>query len=214
MRIDFVSYSGGAGCTSAALMTATWCATRQRTDTPDVAIVTRQPARAAMMLALPFDPPDMLRWTISPGFYLYAGWIDPDELHMRHAEVIVDHGVIPWNGFRDREAFDEWRAGPASGADRTIVVVRGPDYVSATIGAQITAATGWRPRSAIVIHERGRTLNSDDVEAALGVPIEINMQHDPSISRVMDAGLLTSRLPLPHIWGGLVSPILAREAAS
>ena len=58
-------------------------------------------------------------------------------------------------------------------------------------------ATGQRrPDYLAVITEPGRALNSADIEAAIGTPVTVTVPHTAEISRAVDAGLLTTRLPL------------------
>jgi hypothetical protein len=47
----------------------------------------------------------------------------------------------------------------------------------------------------IVVDEPGHGLRDRDIEHALGVPVEAVVSFDPSVSRAVDAGLLSSRLP-------------------
>ncbi len=57
-------------------------------------------------------------------------------------------------------------------------------------------ATGQRrPDYLAVITEPGRALNTADIEAVIGIPVTVTIQHTPDISRAVDAGLLTTRLP-------------------
>ena len=52
-----------------------------------------------------------------------------------------------------------------------------------------------RPTGVILVDEPGHGLRQRDIEHVLGVPIEAVVSLDPSVSRAVDAGLLTSRLP-------------------
>jgi MinD-like ATPase involved in chromosome partitioning or flagellar assembly len=47
----------------------------------------------------------------------------------------------------------------------------------------------------VLVNEPGRALTADDVERALGVPVDSELPWDPAVARAVDAGLLASRLP-------------------
>lgn len=51
------------------------------------------------------------------------------------------------------------------------------------------------PTGVVLVHQPERALRSSDVTAALGVPIVCTVPHSTAVARVVDAGLLTSRLP-------------------
>jgi MinD-like ATPase involved in chromosome partitioning or flagellar assembly len=52
-----------------------------------------------------------------------------------------------------------------------------------------------RPTGVVVVNEPGRVLSSVDVEGALKVPVVAVVEIDPAVARLVDAGLLTGRLP-------------------
>jgi MinD-like ATPase involved in chromosome partitioning or flagellar assembly len=75
-------------------------------------------------------------------------------------------------------------------AARSLLVTR-PCFLALRRAARHSAlATG-----AVLLTEPGRALAADDVERALGVPVEAEVAWDPAVARAVDAGLLTSRLP-------------------
>jgi hypothetical protein len=47
----------------------------------------------------------------------------------------------------------------------------------------------------VLVHEKGRSLNAQDIEAVLGLPVLAVVDRDPAIARAIDAGLLATRLP-------------------
>lgn len=51
------------------------------------------------------------------------------------------------------------------------------------------------PTEVALVREPQRALGSDDVEAAIGVPVRTRIAVDPGIARAVDSGLLASRLP-------------------
>ncbi len=76
-------------------------------------------------------------------------------------------------------------------ATRSLVVVR-PCYLALQRAVRHPLlATG-----AIVIDEPARALRAVDVERALGVPVLAEVPWDPAVSRSIDAGLLSSRVPV------------------
>lgn len=77
-----------------------------------------------------------------------------------------------------------------AGADRSLLVTRAC-YLSLRRAARITT----RPTGVVLIDEPGRSLSSDDIVAALGVPVVATILADPKIARAIDAGLMVSRLP-------------------
>ncbi len=77
----------------------------------------------------------------------------------------------------------------AQAVDRSYLVTR-PCYL-----ALRAAMVGPRPDGVILVSERGRPLRRPDVEAALGVPVAVELWTDPRVARSVDAGLLGSRLP-------------------
>jgi hypothetical protein len=52
-----------------------------------------------------------------------------------------------------------------------------------------------RPTAVILVDEEYRALHGRDIEDVLGVPIRATVPFDPVVARVVDAGLLSSRLP-------------------
>jgi MinD-like ATPase involved in chromosome partitioning or flagellar assembly len=52
-----------------------------------------------------------------------------------------------------------------------------------------------RPSGVVLLVEPGRALGGRDVEELLGVPVRARIECLPEVARMVDAGLLTSRLP-------------------
>jgi hypothetical protein len=52
-----------------------------------------------------------------------------------------------------------------------------------------------RPSGVVLLNEPGRALGGRDVEELLGVPVRARIDCLPEVARMIDAGLLTSRLP-------------------
>ncbi|MFM8955798.1 MAG: hypothetical protein ACKOH9_08440, partial [Actinomycetota bacterium] len=51
------------------------------------------------------------------------------------------------------------------------------------------------PTGIVLVNEPGRALVKRDVESVIGAPVVAEITFDPAISRAVDAGLLSSRLP-------------------
>jgi hypothetical protein len=52
-----------------------------------------------------------------------------------------------------------------------------------------------RPTGVVLVDEPGRVLSAADVRAAVGVPVVARVLLDPLVARLVDAGLLSGRLP-------------------
>jgi hypothetical protein len=97
-------------------------------------------------------------------------------------DVVVDAGCL------DRA--DGPRATLASRAERSLLVTR-----ACYLGLRRAATFRIRPHGVVVLTEPGRVLRADDVASVIGAPIVAEIPVDASISRVVDAGMLTSRRP-------------------
>jgi MinD superfamily P-loop ATPase len=75
-------------------------------------------------------------------------------------------------------------------AQQSLLVTR-PCYVALRRAMQSPV----RPTGVVVVNEPGRVLSSADVERAAKAPVVAEVQVDPSVARLVDAGLLTGRLP-------------------
>lgn len=70
------------------------------------------------------------------------------------------------------------------------------------------ATAGPVPTGVVLVTEPGRALGAADVSAVVGAPVVARVPVDPAIARVVDAGLLTSRLPRPlRRLDGLLGPV-------
>ncbi len=70
------------------------------------------------------------------------------------------------------------------------LVIRGPCYLS----LQEAVNHIWRPDGIILLTERGRALTAADVSDVLGVRVVAQVPADPSVARMVDAGLLLVHL--------------------
>ena len=69
-------------------------------------------------------------------------------------------------------------------------MLRGPCYVALST----LVNRGGRYDGVIVLTEPGRALSERDVTDVLGLPVVANIPIDPAIARMIDAGLLLTRL--------------------
>ncbi len=101
-----------------------------------------------------------------------------DHLSACGRDVIVDCGTLPPPEL-------------ARAADHSLLVVR-----ACYLALRRAAMAACQPTGVVMIKEPGRALNSVDITRALGVDVIAEVPLDASIARAVDAGLLTSRLPL------------------
>ncbi|MEZ5274570.1 MAG: cellulose synthase operon protein YhjQ/BcsQ [Ilumatobacteraceae bacterium] len=99
-------------------------------------------------------------------------------LSTAHAMVVVDAGTGgPHPALLPR-------------AERTLLVTR-----SCYLSLRRVARLGFAPSGAVLVQEPGRALRRADVEHALGTPVVAEVPWDPAVARMVDAGILASRLP-------------------
>jgi hypothetical protein len=98
--------------------------------------------------------------------------------------VVIDCGRVV--------GIDEGEVGRilAATATHSLLVVR-PCYLA----LRRAVAMSFRPSGVVVVNERGRALDASDVAEILQVPVVAVVDHDPSIGRAVDAGLLGNRVP-------------------
>ena len=78
----------------------------------------------------------------------------------------------------------------AAAAGLSLLVLR-PCYLALRRAAQ----SEIRPSGVVLIAEPGRSLGASEVSDVLGVPVRAEVPFDPAVARVVDAGLLTTRVP-------------------
>ncbi len=111
---------------------------------------------------------------------LARSWAQSDQL------IIADVGTGPKGG----TALDACRAAVLGAATQRLLIVR-PCYI-----ALRRALDGEpRPSAVVLVREPGRSLDSVDIEQAMGVNVMASIDFDPAIARAVDAGLLSARLP-------------------
>lgn len=98
----------------------------------------------------------------------------------RGASVVVDCGP----------AGSPFGNAVAAGAGLSLLVLR-PCY----LGLRRAAQSEIRPSGVVLINEPGRSLGATEVSDVLGVPVRAEVPYDPAVARVVDAGLLSTRVP-------------------
>lgn len=78
----------------------------------------------------------------------------------------------------------------ADDAVRTLLITR-----NCYVNVSRALATGCRPDGVVLVIEPGRSLRPRDVSHALGAPVVATVDVDPAVGRIVDAGLLTTRMP-------------------
>jgi len=75
-------------------------------------------------------------------------------------------------------------------AHHSLLVTR-PCYVALRRASQ----SPLRPTGVVIVNEPGRVLSSADVHGVIRAPIVAQVELDPKVARLVDAGLLSGRLP-------------------
>lgn len=78
----------------------------------------------------------------------------------------------------------------AAAAGLSLLVLR-PCYLALRRAAQ----TSLRPSGVVLVSEPGRSLGASEVSDVLGVPVRAEVPYDAAVARVVDAGLLSTRVP-------------------
>lgn len=138
----------------------------------------------------PIDARSLAAITIDagPACLIHAGSTPPTDVHSRRWDELADtlrssYRTVFLDAGTNHHA--------AVIADRRVMVVR-----ACYLALRRAVAVDVRPDRVILIVEPGRALTTVDVEAALGVPVAAEIPFDPAISRAIDAGLFTARLPI------------------
>jgi hypothetical protein len=74
--------------------------------------------------------------------------------------------------------------------DRSLLVTR-----ACYLALRRAASLGTRPHGVILVREAGRSLSAADVASVVGAPVVAEIDVDPAVARLVDAGLLANRMP-------------------
>ncbi len=108
-----------------------------------------------------------------------------DALRAERRVVVVDAGVV---GRDDR--LDDLRAAVLAACDRCVLVTR-PCYLAVRRAVQGAVV----PDSIVLVREVGRSLDRHDLERVVGAPVVAQLDLDPAVARLVDAGQLIHRAP-------------------
>ena len=111
-------------------------------------------------------------------------------LRAERRAVVVDAGCLVAPGDGAAPPPSAAATALAALATNSVLVIR-PCYLA----LRRAVAVGLRPHGVVVVGEGWRALQSDDVAHVVGAPVLAEVAVDPAVARVVDAGLLTSRLP-------------------
>ena len=114
-----------------------------------------------------------------------------DILALDHREVIVDLGHWPAPVTAEDcgdDPTDVVRAALVGGCDRSLLVTR-----CCYLGLRRAVHAKDLISGAVVLREPGRAMDTRDVEEVLEAPVVAEVEADPSVARLVDAGLLVHR---------------------
>lgn len=146
------------------------------------------PATTAALVGIPLPLGD--EWVdVCPNLTLVPRTLDSAGT-AAYGTVVVDAGRTASRPPEDARTPDSDLSAAATGPVEHYAVLRGPCYVALTT----LVTSGVRYDGIIVIEEPGRALSERDVTDVLGLPVVAKIPVDPAIARMIDAGLLLTRL--------------------
>lgn len=98
--------------------------------------------------------------------------------------VVVDAGTL------DPDEVDPVARTIIDAADRSLLVTR-----ACYLAMRHAARVPCRPDGVVLVAESGRSLGRADVASVVGAPVMAELGIEPQLARIVDAGLLCSRLP-------------------
>lgn len=108
--------------------------------------------------------------------------------------VIVDCGVVrppgPLDGPVEAAGDLAFRTAVAQASTTRVLVTR-----SCYLALRASAKTPVAPTSVALVAESNRSLGADDAAAVLDAPVDFEVAVDPVVARLVDSGMLVSRLP-------------------
>lgn len=158
---------------------------------------------APSMVGLP--QPETFGWPTGPGFEVFS---IPDDAELPTPGALL--GNVEKLGLD--VVLDLGTIGPRSIERRALLhAVERETYTVCVLRADYLAIRsalrcGVRPNAVVLIEESGRALTRSDVEDVIGAPVVATVVLDPAVSRSIDAGLLSARLP--SLLGESLSPLV------
>jgi hypothetical protein len=168
--INFFTAKGGQGCTVVAAATAIALSRRRR--------------EPVLMYAA--DPTDLIAVL---GVYPDAPAVAADGIRVQRLCAEIDLVEDP-----DEAQVLDWGTNYRIAHDGVDVLVTRLCYVALRRYALIEVARPV-PTGVVVLVEHGRALHVADIAHVVGAPVVAELAVHPDIARVVDAGLLASRLP-------------------
>ncbi|HEX7443198.1 MAG TPA: hypothetical protein VF320_04895 [Acidimicrobiales bacterium] len=107
-------------------------------------------------------------------------------LALESRSVVIDGGLID----PAQPAGDGAASALIAGAEQSLLVTR-PCYLA----LRRAVSSPLRPTGVVLVTEPGRALGRRDVEQVIGVDVVAEVPVDAAVSRAVDAGLLSGRLP-------------------
>lgn len=114
-----------------------------------------------------------------------------DHLEQDPRVVIIDCGQLPRGSSPAATQTAESVAAAVAARCRTRWLVTRACYLA----VQASVSRAVEPSGCILLTESHRALRAPDVADALGLPIVLDLAMDPTVARLVDAGLLVSRVP-------------------
>ena len=104
------------------------------------------------------------------------------------------HALLGWLALQGSVIVDAGTGSPTpalvdAGA-RSLLVTR-----NCYLALRRVSTLACRPDAVVLVTEPGRRLRRRDVEHSVGAPVVAAVSLDPAVSRIVDSGLLTARLP-------------------
>lgn len=170
----FAQAKHGQGCTTTAAAFALVVARGIGADSRPVLLTGRDLDDLAAVLGMPCPMGDALGYLVT-------------------AEAVTRLDKIPGDAIRVDDAGAERRAVPTGPGD-VFIVTRGCYLALRRLHARadLCAGTGL-----VMVTEPGRALTGRDAANVAGLPVMADVPYDVTVSRAVDAGLLSTRLPRP-----------------
>lgn len=109
-----------------------------------------------------------------------------EELHLASGLVAACHPRLFGDLVVEEVPVGAEGEGPA---DITLMVLRGPDYLS----LRSAMVAGIPADGVVLVREPWRALDAADVSSVLGAPVVAEIPHSDAVARAIDAGLILTR---------------------
>lgn len=168
VQINLYSHKGGSGTSTIAAMSALVLA---RTE-PTALLTTDADTHA--LIGVPHDGEDGGYTTVTQNLTIAL-----NRAVLANESFVRDWGTI---------GVDDDLLGDVT---PSYLVMRGPCYLA----LRKAAMSNHRPDGIVLLAEPGRSLGESEVRDVTGLPVVASFPYDPAVSRIIDAGLLSTRIP-------------------